>query len=255
MLHRIKAIIEDNTTRRGRIFDVTMMGIILFALACYAVETLPGLSQTSLEILYYLEWITIVIFTVEYAFRWTVADNKWKFVRSWYGLIDLLAIVPFYISLLLTTGVDLRYVRVFRMFRLFRAFKLVRYSKAIRLFARAFVIAKEELVLFFIVTLMLLYLSAALIYNFENAVQPEYYSSIFSSLWWAVVTLTTVGYGDVVPISVGGRFFTFCLLIVGLGIIAVPSGIVASALSKAREQQYNETLERSKAETGRGPEP
>jgi len=121
------------------------------------------------------------------------------------------------------------------MLRLFRVLKLVRYSKAIQRFHRAFIIAREELVLYFFVTLLLLFLAAVGIYYFEHDVQPDTFASVFHSLWWAVATLTTVGYGDVYPITVGGKVFTFIVLLIGLGVVSVPAGLVASALSKARE--------------------
>ena len=120
-----------------------------------------------------------------------------------------------------------------------RILKLIRYSTAARRFHRAFVIAKDELILFFFVTLILLYLSAVGIYYFESTAQPEQFKSVFHSLWWAVVTLTTVGYGDIYPVTVGGRIFTFFVLMVGLGIVAVPTGLVASALSQARSEENN----------------
>src|SRR5690606_17900362 len=138
-------------------------------------------------------------FTVEYVLRIVLSANKLKFIFGFYGLIDLLAILPFYFGL----GVDLRSVRMFRLLRLFRAFKMVRYSRAIRRFHRAFLIAREELVLFVIVALMLLYFSAVGIYYFENPAQPDIFASVFHSLWWSVATLTTVGYGDIYPITVG----------------------------------------------------
>ena len=137
----------------------------------------------------------------------------------------------------LSLGIDLRSIRAFRFLRLLRIWKLARYSSALRRFHRAIKIAKEELVLFFCLTLVLLYLAAMGIYYFENEAQPDAFASVFHSLWWAVCTLTTVGYGDVYPITVGGRLFTFAILVIGLGIIALPSGIVASALSKAREME------------------
>ena len=120
---------------------------------------------------------------------------------------------------------------------MFIIFKFVRYNKAILRLGRAFQIAKEEFVLFGIVTIMLLYLSAVGIYYFENNAQPEVFKSIFHSLWWAVATLTTVGYGDVYPITIGGKIFTFIILMIGLGIVAVPAGLFASALSKARLEE------------------
>jgi len=163
--------------------------------------------------------------------RVTVADRKLKFIFSFYGLVDLLSILPFYIS----SGIDLRSIRAFRLLRLFRAFKIVRYNKAIRRFHRALLIAREELTLYLLVTLMLLYFAAVGIYYCEHEAQPKEFASVFHSLWWAVATLTTVGYGDVYPITTGGRIFTFVVLLIGLGVVSVPAGLVASALSKARE--------------------
>ena len=116
-----------------------------------------------------------------------------------------MAILPFYIA----KGVDLRSLRALRLLRLFRAFKLIRYSKAIRRLHKALFIVKEEMVLFFCVTILLMFFSAVGIYYFENEAQPEAFASIFHSLWWGIVTLTTVGYGDVYPITIGGKIFTF----------------------------------------------
>ena len=130
---------------------------------------------------------------------------------------------------------SLRSLRAFRLLRLVRTLKMVRYSKAMQRFHRAILIAKEEIVLFFALTLLLLYFAAVGIYYFENVAQPEAFASVFHSLWWAVVTLTTVGYGDVYPVTVGGRVFTFFVLLIGLGMVSVPPGLVASAMSKARE--------------------
>jgi voltage-gated potassium channel len=123
------------------------------------------------------------------------------------------------------------------LLRLLRILKFARYNSAVLRFERALVIAREELALFTAVSLMLLYLSAVGIYFFENDAQPEQFGSVFHSLWWAVATLTTVGYGDVYPVTVGGRVFTFFVLIIGLGIVAVPTGVVASALAQARREE------------------
>lgn len=116
----------------------------------------------------------------------------------------------------------------------------MRYSKAIQRFHRAFVIAKEEIVLFFSVTIMLLFLVGVGIYYFENTAQPQVFTSVFQSLWWAIATLTTVGYGDIYPITTGGKLFTSLILFVGLGIVAVPAGLIASSLSKARELEKDD---------------
>ena len=177
-----------------------------------------------------------MIFTVEYILRLMVADKKLKFIFSFYGLIDLAAILPFYIA----TGIDLRLIRALRLLRLFRAFKLLRYSKAITRFHKAMILVREELIMFIALTMILIFLAGAGIYYFEHPAQPEVYKSLFDSLWWAVASLTTVGYGDIYPITVGGKIFTFFVLMIGLGIVSVPTGLVASALSKARDIESEE---------------
>ena len=232
----IKQLIEENDTKSGRAFDLSIQAFIIISLVSFSIETLPDLEATQIKFLGYIEIFTITIFTIEYILRIIVADKKSHFIFSFYGLIDLFAILPFYIS----TGIDLRSIRALRLLRLFRAFKLFRYSRAIQRFHRAFILAREELVLFFCVTVLLLFLSAVGIYYFENPSQPEVFSSIFQGMWWAVATLTTVGYGDVYPITAGGKIFTFIILMIGLGIVAVPTGLMASALSEARHIEENE---------------
>lgn len=240
----LKHLVEQPETRAGRIFELTIQSLIVTSLVAYSIETLPSVRKAMEDrtpnvvttLLTLIEIVTVAVFTFEYALRLTVADRKLKFVFSFYGIIDFLAILPFYVTLFAGLGrnVDLRTVRALRLFRLFRVFKLARYSSALVRFRRAFVAAREELVLYMILTLVMLYFAAAGIYFFESEAQPEAFSSIFSSLWWAVATLTTVGYGDVYPVTPGGRLFTFFVLMVGLGVVAVPAGIVAAALEQAR---------------------
>lgn len=233
----IKSIIEENTSRSGFIFDFAIQGLIVVSLVTFSIETLPDLSEAVRRLLRNAEIFTVLVFTAEYLLRLYVADRKLSFIFSFFGLVDLLAILPFYVS----TGIDLRSIRAIRLFRIFRVLKVVRYSRAIRRFHRALLIAKEEFVLFSLVAVLLLFLSAVGIYYFENKVQPDVFSSVFHSLWWSLCTLTTVGYGDVYPVTVGGKIFTFFVLATGLGIIAVPPGLVASALTKAREMEDNES--------------
>lgn len=228
----LRALFEDTDTRAGRAFTLSVQFLIVLSLVTFSIETLPDLSPEFRSVLRCVEVCTVSIFTVEYFFRIAVAERKLGFVLSFYGMIDLIAILPFYVAV----GVDLRAVRVFRLLRLLRVMKLVRYSRAVQRFHVAFRIAREEIILFTFVTLMLLYLSEVGIYYFEGDTQPEQFKSVFHSLWWSVATLTTVGYGDVYPVTVGGKVFTFFVLMIGLGIVAVPAGLVSSALAKAREE-------------------
>lgn len=234
---RIKQIVEDTSTPAGRIFDAAILILILVSVASFSLETLPGLSSEQMQWLRWVEIITVAVFTVEYALRVAVATSRRGFIFSFYGLIDLIAILPFYVSF----GLDFRSLRAFRLLRVIRVFKLTGYHTAVRRLHDAIMLAKEELLVYLGVSIMLVYLAAVGIYYFEHAVQPDKFLSIFHSLWWAIVTLTTVGYGDVVPITIGGRLFTFFILLIGLGIVAVPSGVLASALSEIRDREGEET--------------
>ncbi len=229
----IKGLVERTDTTAGRLFDIMIQALIVISLVSFSVDTLPNLSASARQILSAVEVGTIAIFTVEYILRVAIADRRLGYIFSFFGLIDLLAILPFYI----TSGVDLRAVRAFRLLRLLRALKLVRYSQAVQRFHRAFRIAREEIILFFSVACILMFLAGVGIYYFENPAQPEAFRSVFHSLWWALATLTTVGYGDVYPVTAGGRIFTFFVLMIGLGVVAVPAGVVASALGEARKQE------------------
>ncbi len=235
-MNPLKEIIESSDIRIGKAWDLTIQSLIFISLISFTISTLPDLSAQTKQLLWFVELITVSIFTLEYILRLWVADSKPKFIFSFFGIVDFLAILPFYLSI----GMDMRSLRVVRMLRLVRILKLVRYSDAIQRFHRAFIIVREELILFVSVTIILLYLTAVGIYYFENESQPDIFSSIFHSMWWAVATLTTVGYGDVYPITVGGKIFTTMILFIGLGIVAVPAGLFASALSQARTDVENE---------------
>ncbi len=229
---RLKRLVEDTDTRGGRAFDLVVQLLIVISLAGFALETLPDLGPTAIRVLGVMEVVIVGLFTLEYLLRVLVADRKREFVLSFFGVVDLLAILPFY----LTTGVDLRSIRVVRLLRMVRILKFVRYGKALARLRHAFRLAREELILFLVASLMVVYVASVGIYYFENEAQPELYASVFHSMWWALVTLTTVGYGDVYPITLGGRLFTAVILFIGLGVVAVPAGIMASALSQAREE-------------------
>jgi voltage-gated potassium channel len=239
---RLASLIESHTSKEGKIFDYFIQSLIIVSLISFSLETLPNLDSSVSIVLTYVEIFCVVIFSFEYISRIYVSKLPFKYIFSFFGIIDLLAILPFYIAM----GIDLRSLRIFRVFRLFRTLKLVRYNKALSRFSLAMKIAKEELILFLIATLIMLYLVSAGIYLFENDAQPEMFSSIFHSLWWASVTLTTVGYGDVYPITVGGKIFTFFVLLIGVGIVTIPAGLVATALAKARKLEDEENYKATK---------
>lgn len=229
----LRDIVQESDTKAGRVFDYVVFILIISSIIALTFETLPDLSPAAKRAFYIFEVITVVLFTIEYFLRIMASREKKNYIFSFYGIVDLLAIIPFYFSL----GVDLRAVRAFRLFRIFRILKLVRYDNAMARFGKAIMYAKEEAIIFFFATIILLYLSAVGIYYFEHDAQPKNFGSIIHSLWWAVATLTTVGYGDVYPVTVGGKLFTFVILMCGLGVVAVPAGLVAAALSKVLENE------------------
>ena len=242
MRERIRKIVEDNTTRNGRIFDYVIQALILLSLVAFIVETLPNISATTAKNLKIFEISCVAIFTAEYFLRIYVAKKPFKYIFSFYGIIDLLAVFPFYID----TFYDFRALRTFRVFRIFKSLQLVRYSKALNRFHIAAGIIKEEMILFLMVTLIFIFLSASGIYYFEHEAQPRAFPSVLHSFWWAITTLTTVGYGDVYPITPGGRIFTFIILMIGIAVITIPAGLVASAFLKAREIESEETEKKHK---------
>ena len=231
----ITDIVQRSDTTLGRIFDWSIIGLIVISIITLSIDTLPNLSRTARTVFDVSEIIIGGLFTLEYCLRVATAPRKSRYIFSFFGIIDLIAVIPF----ILSAGViDLRALRIVRLFRIFTILKLARYSGAMARFGKAIALAKEEIVLFSAVTVILLYLSAVGIYYFEHAAQPEAFPSIVHSLtWWATATLTTVGYGDVYPVTAGGKLFTFVILMCGLGIVAVPAGLVAAALSKVRQNE------------------
>ena len=230
---RMRRVVEETDTALGRAFDVSIQVLVVISLVSFSIDTLPSLTPAERLTLNYVEWLTVMLFSIEYVVRVWVAKRSLDYVLSFYGLVDLLAVVPFYLA----TSLDLRSLKIFRLLRLLRILKLARFSSAIGRFQKALEMAREEIMLFVFATLMLLYLSSVGIYYFEHEVQPEVFSSIFHSMWWAVATLTTVGYGDAYPITVGGKIFTFLILMIGLGIVGIPAGLIASSLSAVRRNE------------------
>ena len=231
-------VIENRDTKGGRVFENCVLAVVGVSLISFAVGTMPSLSPGTQSTLQVIEVVTILLFSVEYCLRIYVARDRGKYLCSFYGVLDLVVILSYYLSLAAFDGRILRAVRLLRLFTILKSF---RYYRATNRLMNAVVIVKEELVIFSVLSGVLLYLAAAGIWYFESQAQPDSFGSMFDGLWWAVITLTTVGYGDVYPVTVGGRVFTFLLLMIGLGIIAIPPGIIASALSKARQEQDRQT--------------
>jgi voltage-gated potassium channel len=203
-------------------------------------ENLPALVLLVLRI---FEYLSVAMFTLEYLIRfWTAIDRfpeskhpRLKYALSPMALLDLLAITPFYLPLLIPF--DLRFLRVLRLFRLLRVFKLTRYSDSLNLIGRVIRKEKSKLLMTGFVIIVLIILASSVMYFFENAAQPDKFPNIIATLWWAVSTLTTVGYGDVYPITIVGKLLSSVFAILGVGLVALPSGIICTGMINEINQE------------------
>ncbi|WP_371168453.1 ion transporter [Aliiroseovarius sp. 2305UL8-7] len=206
----------------GRVMDA----LIIASAIAIAIETMPDLPGGLHTMLIAFEIFVLTIFAAEYIVRLTASQRPVRYAFSFWGIIDLLSIAP---AIAFLTP-QWQVIRTFRLLRLVRLFKLFRGSHAMERLVVAFRQVRGELAIFGIIAALMLYVSAVGIYIFEHDAQPDVFTSIPHSLWWAVASFTTVGYGDMFPITAGGRIFTTFVLFIGLGVIAVPSAIVTAAL-------------------------
>lgn len=249
---RIIEIIDGSDPAVGRGPALFLNALILISAVSISLETMPELPLSLREKLRWLEHVVLIVFAIEYVMRVICAPRPLRYVFSFWGMVDLLAILP----LLALINPEWLAIRVLRLMRLIRLLKLFRTSRALNRLARAFTKVKGELIVFAVLTTLVMYVAAVGIYVFEHPVQPEAFSSIPMSLWWAVASLTTVGYGDLVPLTLGGRIFTACVLFIGLGVVAGPAAIVTTALLEADKYEAKqvsdtdgETSSNSKDET------
>lgn len=237
----VAAALDGRHPGLGHRVELGLHALILYSALSMGIETLPDLPGWAQTMLVVSEVAVVAVFTAEYVLRLATAPAPGGYARSFFGIVDLLAIAPFYLGLVFAGfGLDLRAVRALRLLRLVRLLKLARYTSAIDRFASAWRAVKEEVVVFGVAAVIVLYVCALVIYQFEHDAQPEAFASVFDAMWWAAVTLTTVGYGDVYPVTSVGRVFTVLMLFVALGIIAIPTGLVASALSAIRAKEAAE---------------
>lgn len=238
MKQKIYNLVEKGShgSKINLIFDYFIVSLIILNVIAIALDTLTGVNATLLKSLRIFETFSIIIFSIEFLMRVYVsdithpADNKFysalKFIFSPFGLIDVLAILPFYIPFLIKA--DLRFLRVLRLIRFFRIFKISRYNGTLKLFADVFKDKKAEIQMTFFIAILMILVSAFMMYHVENPVQPEKFRNIFSSLWWTVATLTSIGYEDITPVTVFGKIISGLMSILGIGLIALPTGIISA---------------------------
>lgn len=244
--------VSESGDRLGRNFDLFMMALILINVLAIIFETVESLNVSFGPVFNAIEYFSIIVFTIEYIARlWScTADENYarpvigrlKFAKQPLLIIDLLAFLPFYLSL---AAVDVRMIRILRIFRIIRLAKLGRYSNAVRTLGHVINQRKEELLVTVLVMLVLLIISSTLVYYAERGLQPEVFSSIPAAMWWGVATFTTVGYGDVYPITVLGKCFAAVVSIIGIGMFALPAGIIGSTYLEHFRQEALEESEGS----------
>lgn len=243
MKRRIFEIISraEDGDQASRIFDVFIMALIALSVVAIVLQSFESLAVRYAAAFSVFETVTVAVFTVEYALRIWTADllypnekyPRLKYILSFMAIIDLLAILPFYLPFLAADLRFLRMVRLLRLFRLLRVFKLGRYFDALQIIVDVLRQSAAQLIISVALCLFVMLFSAIIMYTVENPVQPEQFPNVISSLWWAICTLTTVGYGDVYPVTTIGRFFAAIISLVGIGIIAIPTGIIAGGFSSA----------------------
>jgi len=244
MRNHLRKIVWGGHVKLNHWFDYTIMAFILLSMVTMSLETLPGISTTTAQIFQSIEILIAVVFTIEYALRIWTSEKPFRYIFSFLGIIDLLAIAPFWLA----TGINLQGARAFRLLRMIRVLKILRYMSALSRLERAIRLVQEELIVFAVLAAIVIFVTAVGIYQFEHQVQPEVFKSIPHSVWFAIVSLTTVGYGDVVPITAGGRIFTSFILVIGLGIVAIPTALIVSGLTRVRIERELLEEEAGKAE-------
>ena len=226
MRKKIHYYLNDTKSKTAIGIDIFIYTIILITVIDHGIQTMPSMKKYH-QILEDWEKIPIILFSIEYLLRVYAAPNRLKFIFSFWGIVDIIALIPYYFGL----PADLREIRVLRFL------SLLRYDESAVKLANAFHNIKKELLIFSLLAIFTLYIAAVGIYHFENPVQPENFTDIFHSMWWSMATLTTVGYGDIYPITTGGKIFAGLVVFVGLGLVAVPTGLVASAFTQAFKKE------------------
>ncbi len=235
---RLYQIIEPAASRdtKSRIFDSFIFSLIIINIVAVILESFSELAIKYGTLFSVIEIFSITVFTMEYVLRLITASQKFpnshpaiallKFIKTPLSIIDLLAILPFYLPFIFP--IDLRFVRILRLTRIARILKLNRYSKSLQLIGKIISKKKADLIITITVTVILIIFSASTIYYLETDEQPENFPNIITACWWAINTLTTVGYGDVIPRTVLGKILSGVVALLGVGLVALPTGIISS---------------------------
>ncbi|ART78977.1 ion transporter [Oceanisphaera avium] len=235
---QLYTVIFGTETPAGRRFDLLLIAAILLSILVLFLDSMSSVRAHIGNVLYLMEWLFTLLFTLEYAVRIYCAQNRFAYIRSFYGLIDLLAIVPTYLAIFIPGASFLLIVRLLRVFRIFRILKLMRYVNEANVLWRSLKQSRRKILVFFSSLFILVTLFGSLLYVVEG---PEHgFTSIPVSMYWAVVTITTVGFGDITPHTPLGQAIASITMLMGYAIIAVPTGIITAELGQEMRREYDD---------------
>lgn len=239
---RIFEIIFEADTYYGKLFDIALLVTILISVALVMLESVPIINAKHHKLLVVLEWIVTALFTIEYFFRLYCVRKPWRYFFSFYGIIDLLSILPTYLGIIYPSTKYLSSIRILRLFRIFRIFGLTQFMRGGNTILIALRKSRAKIVVFLSFIILMIVVIGSVMFVVEGSHPESGFTSIPISIYWAVVTLTTVGYGDIAPVTGLGKFIASVVMIIGYGVIAVPTGIVsAEAFKAAREEPPSNT--------------
>ena len=228
---KLHEIIFEADTKKGKIFDIILLIAILISVFGVILSSVDSIEKDYGNILRFSEWIFTILFTIEYIFRIYCIKKPFKYIFSFMGIIDFLSIIPTYLVFLYPPIHVLVDIRAIRLIRVFRVFKLSRFLRGANIMQIALKSSRPKIIVFLLSVVLVVIILGTLMYIVEG--QKNGFENIPKSIYWSVVTLTTVGYGDVVPLTVTGKFLASIIMILGYGIIAVPTGIVSAAIAKS----------------------
>ncbi len=237
---KIHEIIFEADTPLGKLFDVSLLVFIIASVLAVMLESVEHIDAKYHQLFYVLEWIFTIFFTIEYFLRLYCVYRPMKYATSFFGIIDLLAIIPTYIDLFLVGTHYLMVIRALRLLRVFRIFKLANFLKEGRIISSALRASQAKITVFLVFVLLMVTIIGSVMYMVESG-QDSNFTSIPRSIYWAIVTLTTVGYGDIAPQTELGQFLASIVMIMGYAVIAVPTGIVSAEMVSANSAEKNNT--------------